>query len=93
MIRAADVPTLPRGVRLWRDRVRDCTVLLGPERVLMIDPIGEAILTRVDGCHSITHISATLAETFCAPQEVIEPDVIAYLSDLADKRLVEMNHD
>ena len=92
MIRPADIPALPRGVRIRADRVRGCTVLLGPERVLMIDTIGEAILSRVDGHASIARISAALATTFCAPQDVIEPDVIAYLSDLAAKRLVDVRH-
>lgn len=92
MIAPADIPTLPRGVRLQADRVRGGTVLLGPERVLMIDPVGEAILSRVDGRASIAGITDALAETFAAPRDVIEPDVIAYLADLADKRLVEMRH-
>ena len=92
MIGTAAIPTLPRGVRLHEDRVRGGTVLLGPERVLMIDPVGEAILTRIDGASSVSGICDALCTAFDAPRDVIEPDVIAYLDDLAEKRLVEMLH-
>ena len=83
------VPVLPRGVRMQADRVRGGTVLLGPERVLLLDEIGVAILTRVDGRTAIGAISADLARTYDAPEEAIRGDVIEYLSDLAGKRLVE----
>lgn len=92
MIGPDTIPSLPRGVRVQSDRVRGCTVLLGPERVLIIDPIGEAILSRLDGMASVSAICNSLAENFAAPREVIEPDVIAYLQDLGDKRLVDMGH-
>lgn len=91
MIGGSDIPVLPRGVRLGADRVRGSTVLLGPERVLMIDQIGEAILTRIDGQTSVAAICDRLAEAYAAPRDVIEPDVTAYLQDLAEKRLVEVH--
>lgn len=90
MIAPTAIPTLPRGVRCHYDRVRDTDVLLGPERVLMIDQIGSAILSRVDGTANIAEICDRLAETFAAPRDVIEPDVISYLEDLAEKRLLEL---
>lgn len=92
MIDAATIPALPRGVRTHADRVRGVTVLLGPERVLMIDDIGAAILSQVDGMASIAQISSCLATKFSAPADVIETDVMTYLSDLADKRLVELHN-
>jgi len=88
----ACIPSLPRGVRLHADRVRGVTVLLAPERVLTIDTIGEAILSRVDGRASIAAIAADLARAYAAPAEVIEPDVIDFLSGLAEKRLVDLAH-
>ena len=83
------VPCLPRGVRLADDRVRGLRVLLGPERVLMLDQIGDAVLSRVDGARSVRAISEDLAQTFSAPRNEIETDVLAYLGDLAKKRLLE----
>ena len=84
------IPHLPRGVRTHWDRVRETYVLLGPERVLMLDPVGEAILGAVDGRRSIAAISADLARKYAAPEEQIQGDVIDYLGDLADKRPVEV---
>ncbi len=92
MIQPSDIPTLPRGVRTHFDTVRKTDVLLGPERVLMLDQIGSAVLSRVDGAQSVSVISADLAAVYDAPQDVIEPDVIAYLQDLADKRLLDVRH-
>ncbi|WP_211097153.1 pyrroloquinoline quinone biosynthesis peptide chaperone PqqD [Aliishimia ponticola] len=84
-----DIPVLPRGVRCGDDRVRGLRVLLGPERVLMLDQIGDAVLRRVNGTDTIRTISEDLARTFCAPRAQVEADVIEYLADLAEKRMVE----
>ena len=86
---AGAIPVLPRGVRMQADRVRGGTVLLGPERVLLLDEIGVAILSRVDGRASVGAITADLARSYDAPESEIAGDVAEYLSDLAAKRLVE----
>lgn len=93
MITAGDIPVLPRGVRCHYDRVRETDVLLGPERVLMLDAIGVAVLSRVDGTCSVAHISEALAAVYDAPRDVIEPDVTAYLQDLVDKGFVHVHAD
>ncbi len=85
-----DVPLLPRGVRCHFDKVRKVDVLLGPERVLMLDQIGLAILQRTDGRASIADISDDLARTYEAARDVIEPDVIAYLQDLRERGFVHV---
>lgn len=92
MIDPDTVPALPRGVRRADDGVRKTPVLLGPERVLMIDPIGDAILSQIDGAATIADICASLASHFNAEQDVITPDVESYLQELADKRLVDLRH-
>lgn len=92
MITAESVPILPRGVRCQHDRVRGVEVLLGPERVLILDPIGVAILSRVSGTAAVAQIAQELCTVYEAPRDVIEPDVIAYLQDLADKRLVDVSN-
>lgn len=92
MIQPSDIPFLPRGVRCQFDRVRGVEVLLGPERVLMLDDIGKAVLGRVDGASSIDTIADGLAKDYDAPKAQILDDVLAYLGDLFDKRLVERTH-
>lgn len=86
------VPFFPRGVRCAQDRVRGGPVLLGPERVLMLDRIGTEVLGRVNGMQSIRAISEDLARSFSAPLDQIEGDVLEYLQDLAEKRLVEFKY-
>lgn len=83
-------PVLLRGVRVKHDKVRNTPVLLGPERALMLDQIGAAILDEIDGQQNIDTVVARLAAKFNAPPDVIHGDVAEFLGDLADKRLLEM---
>ncbi|MGL4309133.1 MAG: pyrroloquinoline quinone biosynthesis peptide chaperone PqqD [Paracoccaceae bacterium] len=85
-----DRPFLPRGVRLHHDRVRDVPVLLGPEVALILDGIGQAILSELDGQRDIATISDVLAERYTAPADLIAADVIEFLDGLAARRLVEV---
>ncbi len=86
---SAAIPYLPRGVRAHFDRVRDRHVLLGPERALMLDEIGNAIVAELDGVRSEAQIAADLAARYGAPVEAVATDVAEFLSGLAEKRLVE----
>lgn len=90
MIVLGDVAYLPRGVRTHRDAVRGADVLLGPERVLMLDQVGHAILSRLDGAATVGAVVAELAEVFAAPADVIGPDVTEYLQDLVQKGFVHV---
>ncbi|OUS19446.1 pyrroloquinoline quinone biosynthesis protein PqqD [Rhodobacterales bacterium 59_46_T64] len=83
------IPYLPRGVRTHYDRIRGRNVLLGPERALMLDEIGHAIIAELDGKRTETQIAADLATRYGAPVEAVSVDVAEFLTDLADKRLVE----
>ncbi|WP_299614579.1 pyrroloquinoline quinone biosynthesis peptide chaperone PqqD [uncultured Tateyamaria sp.] len=85
-----DVPYLPRGVRTRFDTVRKVDVLLGPERVLVLDQVGTAVLGRLDGEANLAQISTDLAEVYDAPLEVIAPDVIAFVEDLRDRGMVHV---
>ncbi|WP_299750644.1 pyrroloquinoline quinone biosynthesis peptide chaperone PqqD [uncultured Tateyamaria sp.] len=87
----ADVPFLPRGVRTQFDAVRKVDVLLGPERVLVLDQVGTAVLERLDGATSLDQISADLSAIYDAPVDVIAPDVIAFVMDLRDKGMVHVH--
>lgn len=86
------VPILPRGVRRHFDKVRGVPVLLGPERVLMLDEIGCAILDQVDGLSTIDEISTKLADIYAAPKEDISTDVSDFLTDLGNKKLLDSTH-
>lgn len=84
-------PVLPSGVRLHWDAVRQTHVLLAPERVLMLDEIGHAILARVDGVTGIDALVKDLAAAFDAPAEEVGRDVAEFLQGLARERLVDLD--
>ncbi len=84
-------PVLPPGVRLHWDAVRGSHVLLAPERALMLDEVGHAILSRVDGVTEVEALVAGLAADFDAPVEEVGPDVAEFLTNLAQERLVDLN--
>lgn len=80
-------PYLPRGVRLAHDTVRGMRVLHAPERAMQLDPIGEAILTALDG-RTLGAIIDALAAKYAAPRNEIATDVTAFLQGLIDRRMV-----
>ncbi|VVT06177.1 Coenzyme PQQ synthesis protein D [Roseovarius sp. EC-HK134] len=84
------IPHLPRGVRLHYDRVREDWVLLAPERAVRLDPIGHAILSRVDGVQSFGALTADLAATYNAPLDDVTRDSAEFLQGLAERRFLEM---
>ncbi|MBP0482850.1 pyrroloquinoline quinone biosynthesis peptide chaperone PqqD [Sagittula salina] len=90
MIDGGAIPTLPRGVRVHFDRVRDTWVLLAPERTVTLDGIGHAILSEVDGARSFDQITTTLAEKYQAPHAQIAKDSAAFLKTLADRRFLDL---
>ncbi|WP_350334237.1 pyrroloquinoline quinone biosynthesis peptide chaperone PqqD [Coralliovum pocilloporae] len=85
---ANDRPYLPRGVRVVDDRVRGGKVLLAPEKAVALDPIGEAILSRLDGEATFGAIIEDLARTYNAPAEQIAGDVQTFLSGLRARMVV-----
>ena len=86
----AEIPTLPRGVRLHWDRVRETWVLLAPERAITLDQVGHAILSEVDGSRSFGEITAELAAKYNAPQEQIAKDSAGFLGALRERRFLEV---
>jgi len=83
------IPRLPRGVRLHHDRVRGHMVLLAPERALMLDDIGTAILSAVDGQSRLSGLAAGLAARYDAPLAEITADMREFLDDLQAQRLLD----
>lgn len=93
MIDLGDIPVLPRGVRRHQDTVRGVQVLLGPERVLMLDEVGCAVLDRVDGTTCVFDIAQALARAFEADKTEVLKDVQYYLGDLAAKQFLDLSND
>ncbi len=88
-IRPDSRPRLPRGVRLLESEAHGGWVLLAPERVFKADAIAVEILKRCTGEATLEQIVDGLAAAFKAPRERIHADVVALLTGLADKRLLE----
>jgi coenzyme PQQ biosynthesis protein PqqD len=62
-------------------------VLLGPERVIVLDEIAAEITALVDAKNSVAEIAAVLAERFSADAAVVEADVTEFVSGLVEKGL------
>ena len=84
------IPALPRGVRLHFDKVRDCQVLLAPERAIVLDGVGHAVLSEIDGIRSFGQITAELAAKYDAPEEQIVEDCRSFLQALCNRRFLDM---
>lgn len=87
---AQEVPSLPRGVRIHFDSVREKWVLLAPERAVTLDQIGHAILTEIDGQRSFGQITAILSEKYSAPKEQIAEDSSGFLDALRARRFLDV---
>lgn len=85
-----DIPLLPRGVRLHFDTVRETWVLLAPERAIMLDQVGQAVLSEVDGTRSFAQITAALAAKYNAPEAEIAKDSAGFLGALRARRFLEV---
>ena len=85
---SASCPRLATGVRLQHDRTRAQWVLLAPERVIELDEIAHAIVSRCDGLRSLAAIATELAAEFDADPAEVERDVLDLAADLHAKRLL-----
>lgn len=81
-------PALPVHTRLQFDKLRQCWVLLSPERVTWPDEISIDILKLCDGKTTTGEIVSALAKDYAAPEDEIRQDVTSFLQEWADKRLV-----
>ncbi len=81
-------PRLPPYIRLRFDDVRQAWVVLAPEKVMWPDEISVDILKRCDGAATADEVIDALSEEYDAPRDAIEADVIAFLQEWADRRLI-----
>lgn len=90
-IEAAFVPKLAKKARLKHDRHADKLMIIYPERGLELNAAAAEIARKCDGSRSIAAIVDELAkEHDGAPRAVIEADVVAFVSMLRDKGLLEL---
>ncbi len=83
------VARLARGVRLSEDKARNQPVLLGPERMLVLDAIAKAVVEALDGRTPLRALSETLARTFSADPAQVMADVAEMLTDLRRRGFVQ----
>ena len=90
IIDGAFVPKLARKARLKLDRHTNKTMILYPERGLELNDAAAAIAQKLDGRRSIGVIVAELvAEHAGAPPEAVAKDVVAFVTLLHGKGLLE----
>lgn len=82
------VPRFPDAVIFRFDKRRARWVLLAPERVLLPDEEGVAVLRLVDGTRSVAAIAGELSRCYGAPLDVVAEDVTAFLQDLAARGML-----
>ena len=90
MIAEDATPFLPRGVRIHQCQIRKAWLLLAPERAVKLDQIAVAILQATDGDRTFADIIEHLAEKFQAPAKQIATDVDKFLTDLINRRMIEI---
>lgn len=81
-------PKLAPGVKLRKDAKRGA-VLLGPERILELDDIAQAIVAEFDGTKRVSEIAAALAKEYDANADDIRADIDHLLKDLTQKGYVK----
>ncbi|MDM9645938.1 pyrroloquinoline quinone biosynthesis peptide chaperone PqqD [Rhizobium sp. S163] len=84
------VVKLARGVRLRHDSVRGQTVLLAPELAMAVDEIAVKIIEALDGERNLDTIADDFAAEFQAPREQIATDVLAFIRELANRRMLQV---
>lgn len=84
------IPTLA-PVLIWR-KLDDGTVVVTPDegKVRVLNQTGTSIWLQIDGQHSLSEIVDQLVEDFDVSQEQAVSDVIAFLTDLSQKGLIDL---
>ncbi len=90
LVSAGSKPYFPRGVRMRYDTVRERIAVLGPERVYWPDPVSVDVLNLCDGQRSISSIAGQLAQSYAAPVETIQADVLEFIQSWTDLHLLKL---
>lgn len=90
-IDASFVPKLARKARLKLDRHANKYMIIYPERGLELNDTAAAIAKKCDGTRTVAVITDELVREHAgAPREAIEVDVVAFVTELRDKGLLEL---
>jgi coenzyme PQQ biosynthesis protein PqqD len=64
-------------------------ILLYPEKGLLLNPAGAAILKRCDGQQALSAIIAALAVEFRTEEDVLRSEVLTFVQGLLDRGLLQ----
>jgi pyrroloquinoline quinone biosynthesis protein D len=82
-------PKLAPKTKLRLDPKSGQYILLYPEKGLLLNPTGAAILKLCTGEHALLAIIATLASEFQSEPEVLRPEVLSFVQGLLDRGLLQ----
>ncbi|HEY2902208.1 MAG TPA: pyrroloquinoline quinone biosynthesis peptide chaperone PqqD [Polyangia bacterium] len=82
-------PRLAPRARLRLDRLTGQTVLLYPERGLVLNTIGQAVLELCAADHTVEDIVTVLNQRYTGDQARVRAEVLTFLQQLADRGLLE----
>ena len=82
-------PKLAPKTKLRLDPKTGKYILLYPEKGLLLNPTGAAILKLCDGQQTLAAIVRTLALEFQSDATVLEVEVLAFVQGLLDRGLVQ----
>jgi pyrroloquinoline quinone biosynthesis protein D len=83
-------PHFAGGVRMQFDPVRNRLAVLGPERVYWPDGVAADILNLCNGQRSVADIASELAQSYAAPLETIQADVLEFIQSWTDLHLLKL---
>ena len=89
MISANTRPRIASKARLRYDRKTGRTMLLYPEKGLVLNPTAAEIAKLCTGEHSVAAIVTQLASQYGKDAAAIESEVMKFLSSLAERGLLQ----
>jgi coenzyme PQQ biosynthesis protein PqqD len=82
-------PKLAPKTKLRLDQKTGKYILLYPEKGLVLNPTGAAILNLCDGERTLSAIIASLAEEFRADADLLRVEVLGFVQGLLDRGLLQ----
>jgi len=82
-------PKLAPKTKLRLDPKTGKYILLYPEKGLLLNPTGAAILKQCTGEQSLSAIIGVLALEFQSDAQVLEPEVLGFVQGLLDRGLLQ----
>lgn len=83
-------PKLAAKAKLRLDPKTGKHILLYPEKGLLLNATGAAILKRCSGASTLSAIILELAHEFQAEPAALEPEVLAFVRGLLDRGLLQV---